>query len=67
MEEIQLTGDIFFPKNWLTSSLGNYTSKEANDIVQEFLNNHKNYNPILLKKLLIVADNMDRAQHTIKQ
>ncbi|WP_417799441.1 M1 family metallopeptidase [Tenacibaculum sp.] len=67
LEEVQLTGDIFFPKNWLTSSLGNYTSKEANAIVQEFLNNHKNYNPILLKKLLIVVDDMDRVQHTIKR
>ncbi|MFT7899461.1 M1 family aminopeptidase [Tenacibaculum ascidiaceicola] len=66
LEEIQLTGDIFFPKNWLTSSLGNYTSKEANEIVQEFLNKNKNYNPILLKKLLIVVDDIDRAQHKIK-
>lgn len=63
LEEIQLTGDIFFPKRWLTGSLGNYTSKDAYNIVQSFIKENPEYNPILLKKLLIVADNLERAQH----
>ncbi len=60
--EVQLTGDIFFPKGWLASSIGNYSSKEANAILQEFLADNPNYNPILLKKLLQTTDNLTRAQ-----
>ena len=62
LEEIQLTGDIFFPKRWLASSVGNYSSKEAFEIVNSFLNENPNYNPILKKKLLQTVDNLFRAQ-----
>jgi len=62
LEEIQLTGDIFFPKGWLSSSVGRYSSKEAFDIVQGFLNENPNYNPILKKKLLQTVDDLFRAQ-----
>ena len=62
LEEVQLTGDIFFPKGWLASSIGNYSSKEANDILVDFLNTNPEYNPILLKKLLQTTDNLTRAQ-----
>ncbi|SED12793.1 aminopeptidase N [Tenacibaculum sp. MAR_2009_124] len=64
--EVQLTGDIFFPKRWLANSLGNYSSKEAYEEVQNFIKINEYYNPILLKKLLLVVDNLERAQ-TIKQ
>lgn len=67
LEEIQLTGDIFFPKRWLTSSVGNYTSKEAHLVVQAFLNENPKYNPVLLKKLRMVIDTMERVQHINKQ
>jgi aminopeptidase N len=66
LEEVQITGDIFFPKRWLASSIGNYSSKEAFDILQEFLEENSNYNPILLKKLLQTTDPLTRAQ-TIKK
>lgn len=62
LEEIQLTGDIFFPKGWLSSSVGRYSSKEAFDIVQAFLNENPNYNPILKMKLLQTVDDLFRAQ-----
>ena len=62
LEEVQLTGDIFFPKGWLASSIGQYSSKEANAILQKFLDEHPNYNPILIKKLLQTTDNLSRAQ-----
>jgi aminopeptidase N len=62
LEEVQLTGDIFFPKGWLASSIGNYSSKEANTILEQFLEENPNYNPILLKKLLQTTDNLTRAQ-----
>jgi len=66
LEEVQLTGDIFFPKGWLASSIGNYTSKEANDILEQFLAENPNYNPILLKKLQQTTDNLIRAQNIKK-
>ena len=62
LEEIQLTGDIFFPKGWLSSSVGRYNSKEAYTIVKGFLNENPNYNPILKMKLLQTVDNLFRAQ-----
>ena len=51
LEEVQLTGDIFFPKGWLSSSIGRYHSKEAYEIVQIFLKENPNYNPILKTKI----------------
>ncbi|WP_449439808.1 M1 family metallopeptidase [Pedobacter steynii] len=35
--EIQRTGDIFFPQNWLQATFGYYQSVEAAKVVQEFL------------------------------
>jgi aminopeptidase N len=66
LNEIQLTGDIFFPKRWLANSVGNYSSKEASKILNTFLADNPNYNPILKKKLLQTTDNLLRAQ-TIKK
>ena len=62
LEEVQLTGDIFFPKRWLSSSLGNYSSIEAQNIVQEFINDNPNYKGSLINKLLQVSDDVFRAQ-----
>lgn len=61
LEEVQLTGDIFFPKGWLFSSIGNYSSIEADNIVKEFLAKNPNYNPVLQNKLLQTTDNISRA------
>jgi len=66
LEDVQLTGDIFFPKGWLASSIGKYSSKEANEILNQFLEENPNYNPILLKKLLQTTDNVSRAQNIKK-
>jgi aminopeptidase N len=66
LEAVQLTGDIFFPKGWLASSIGKYSSKEANAILDQFLKENPNYNPILLKKLLQTTDNLSRAQNIKK-
>ena len=37
VEEIQRTGDIFFPSNWLDATLTGHSSSEAADIVRRFL------------------------------
>jgi aminopeptidase N len=62
VEEIQKTGDIFFPQSWLQSIFSYYQDKQANQIVNDFLNSHKNYNPKLKAKILQATDNLLRAQ-----
>jgi len=62
VEEIQRTGDVFFPQSWLTAIFGNYQSKEAYQVVKDFLQTHPNYNPKLKDKILQATDNLCRAQ-----
>lgn len=62
LEEVQLTGDIFFPKGWLASSIGNYSSKEAYSILQDFLKQNPDYKKSLLQKLHQTTDDLVRAQ-----
>lgn len=56
LEDIQKTGDIFFPLGWLNSTIGNYTSKEAYSIVENYLTNHPNLDVNLKRKLLQATD-----------
>jgi aminopeptidase N len=56
LEEIQRTGDIFFPKRWLDVTLGGHASVEVADIVREFLEAHPDYPPRLRAKILQSAD-----------
>ena len=55
LEEIQRTGDIFFPLNWCQSLLSGHHSKEAADLVQAFLKGHPDYPVSLRNKLLQAA------------
>jgi len=66
LEEIQVTGDIFFPQSWLQATFGYYQSAEAAAIVQDFLKKHPDYNPKLRAKILQTADNLFRAQQLLK-
>jgi aminopeptidase N len=61
LEEIQVTGDIFFPKAWLDATLGNYRSESAVTSVRSFLEERPNYNEQLRMKILQSADMMFRA------
>lgn len=61
LEEVQLTGDIFFPKAWLDAALGGHNSKEAAAIVQQFLDQNPDYNPRLRQKLLQSVDMLFRS------
>lgn len=65
LEEIQRTGDIFFPSAWLNATLGSYQSPEAERVVRDFLEQHPNYNPRLKAKLLQAADNLFRAERIV--
>lgn len=60
--EIQKTGDIFFPQNWLQATFGYYQSKEALKTVQDFLEKNPHYNLKLKAKILQCSDNLFRAQ-----
>jgi aminopeptidase N len=60
--EIQKTGDIFFPKNWLVYTVGRYNSAEAVEIVNDFINENPDYNKNLKAKILQFSDMLFRAQ-----
>ena len=62
LDEIQKTGDIFFPKRWLSNTVGNHTSSETYTILQEFLKDNPDLNPALTKKLWQAADDLRRIQ-----
>ncbi|WNH11861.1 M1 family aminopeptidase [Thalassobellus suaedae] len=66
LEEIQLTGDIFFPKSWLNATIGNYSSHEAYKVVQDFLTDNPNFNPVLKNKLLQSTDGLYRVRELRK-
>lgn len=61
LQEIQQTGDIFFPKRWLDVTLGNHSSDEAVQTVRTFLDERPDYNKQLRMKILQAADIMFRA------
>jgi aminopeptidase N len=60
LQEIQLTGDIFFPQRWLQTTFNGYSSSEAVAIVDSFLNENPNYPFYLKNKILQSADLMKR-------
>ena len=62
LQEIQLTGDIFFPYSWLQATLGSYQSATAAATVRAFLAAHPDYNPPLRAKLLQASDDLFRAE-----
>jgi len=65
LEEIQKTGDIFFPQSWLASIFGTYQSAEAYQIVTDFLKANPNYNQKLKGKILQATDNLYRSQSIV--
>ncbi len=65
IEEIQQTGDIFFPKGWLDATIGRYSSAEAYSILTRFLETHPDLNPQLRMKVLQSTDDLHRIQATL--
>lgn len=56
LEEIQTTGDIFFPKRWLVATLVGHRSRSAANVVEKFLADRPDYSPRLKRKILQAAD-----------
>lgn len=67
LQEIQTTGDIFFPGRWLSANLRYYQSDSAVNTVRSFLAAHPDYNYQLRLKILQEADQMFRANKILNQ
>ena len=65
LEEIQVTGDIFFPGRWLTATLAGHQTASASAVVQRFLNERLDLSPRLRGKLLQAADGLARAAQVV--
>jgi aminopeptidase N len=61
LQEIQLTGDIFFPTRWLHNTFAGHSSPEAAEIAQTFLKEHPDYPYFLKNKILQATDLLDRS------
>lgn len=67
LQEIQQTGDIFFPAGWIGRTLGNYSSDSAAQEVRTFLKERPDYNYQLKLKILQAADPVFRANAVKKK
>ncbi len=65
LEEIQATGDIFFPKRWLDMTLRNHSSATAVHTIETFLDERPDFNQQLSMKILQSADTVFRADALI--
>ncbi len=61
LQEVQLTGDIFFPQRWLHITFEGHTSPEAVKIVDDFLKEHLDYPFYLKNKILQSTDILNRS------
>ncbi|MBI9065441.1 MAG: hypothetical protein JEZ14_25880, partial [Marinilabiliaceae bacterium] len=61
LEEIQMTGDIFFPINWLNSSFASYSSDEAYRVAERFMSERPDYPQHLRLKILQNIDGIQRS------
>ncbi|NVJ48719.1 MAG: peptidase M1 [Cytophagia bacterium] len=67
LQEIQQTGDIFFPTRWLGQTLGDHNSQQAVEIVDGFLKDHPNYNAQLKMKIQQSVDMAKRASEILEK
>jgi len=63
MEEIEKTGDIFFPKAWLDHTLGMYSSPEAMQLFNDYLKSYPDLDSQLKLKLWQSVDDLARSSH----
>lgn len=61
LEEVQRTGDIFFPSNWVRALLAGHTSYEAIKEIDNFFAEHPGYPAMLSNKIKQQADFLYRA------
>jgi len=61
LQEIQLTGDIFFPTRWTNGTFSGHSSKEAKQVTHQFLAENPDYPYFLKNKILQATDMLDRS------
>jgi len=61
LEELQVTGDIFFPAEWLNATFAGHASIKAVTKINVFLNEHPDYPENLKNKILQSTDMVFRA------
>jgi aminopeptidase N len=62
LQQIQQTGDIFFPKRWMDSTLGGHRSPEAARVVRAFVDGAPPSYPDRLRRIILSsADDLFRA------
>lgn len=66
LQEIQMTGDIFFPGRWLAANFKYYQSDSAVKTVRNFLAERPNYNKQLRMKILQETDPLFRANKILQ-
>ena len=65
LEEVQRTGDIFFPGRWLDAALGGHSSVAVADVVQAYLDENTSLSQSLRLKVLQSADGVFRAARIV--
>jgi len=60
LPEIQKTGDIFFPTNWLHALLAGHRSLEAAKEIDQFFMDHPDFHPMLTNKIKQQSDHIYR-------
>ncbi|WP_298549411.1 M1 family aminopeptidase [uncultured Parabacteroides sp.] len=60
LQEVQRTGDIFFPRDWVRALLSGHTSPEAKKEVDDFFAAHPDYPVLLSNKIRQQADHLYR-------
>ena len=61
LQEVQRTGDVFFPKAWVDATLAGHNTRGAAAVVRAFLAERPDY-PIRLRRIILQsADNLFRA------
>jgi len=67
VQEIQRTGDIFFPRNWMDATLGGHNTPTAAEVVRTFLAEQRDY-PVRLRRVILQsADELFRAAEKREQ
>jgi aminopeptidase N len=61
LEEVQRTGDIFFPGAWIRATLSGHTQPEAAETVRAFLDARTDYPAPLRGKILQASDMLERS------
>lgn len=65
LDEIQRTGDIFFPGRWLGATLGAHNEVRVAETVRSFLEQNPDLSPRLRNKVLQSADMLYRAARIV--